>query len=262
METENLSAFSRENNEKGRCKMKRCRKKFTLIELLVVIAVIAILVSLLLPALSKARESGRNISCVSNLKQIGTGLAMYANDYDFYPAACPETGETYTQNYWHFKVRPYLGYQRVPKNWTEASLFRREGVFFCPSTDILYNDSGFSDTLSYSMNSFGYLVSYKAFTPASALDAPATLYTPYYTKSSSRSKEYSPGKVIFVSELGRNVSDEKGYTHPAIRNYDFYIGGGENLPSFRHLGAKNSLQFDLHVERVILPRIEWYLTLK
>ena len=62
--------------------MLRPRKGFTLIELLVVVSIIALLVSILLPALSKAREQAKRAVCLSNVKGLGTATVMYATDND------------------------------------------------------------------------------------------------------------------------------------------------------------------------------------
>jgi prepilin-type N-terminal cleavage/methylation domain-containing protein/prepilin-type processing-associated H-X9-DG protein len=84
------------------------RSAFTLIELLVVIAIIAILASILFPVFAQAREKARAISCISNLKQIGTGMQMYTQDYDenLCPPFVGRTGPNAMT--WDRNVQPYL----------------------------------------------------------------------------------------------------------------------------------------------------------
>ncbi len=94
-------------------KMFNKEKGFTLIELLIVIAIIGILAGILLPALSKARESGRRTACASNLKQIGLGLIMYSNE--------------------NVEVFPVGGTAMNDLNLLYPDYIAERGVFRCPS---------------------------------------------------------------------------------------------------------------------------------
>jgi prepilin-type N-terminal cleavage/methylation domain-containing protein/prepilin-type processing-associated H-X9-DG protein len=107
------------------------RRGFTLIELLVVIAIIAILASILFPVFARARENARRTSCMSNLKQIGLGLAMYVQDYDeVMPAAYNNLVVPYMK--WMDMAYPYIKNEQVfncPSAGSNLANYTREGYF-------------------------------------------------------------------------------------------------------------------------------------
>src|SRR5689334_5437631 len=93
---------------------------FTLVELLVVIGIIAVLIGVLLPSLNAARRAAYQVTCASNLRQMGLAMVMYTNEWRFYPGhTALGNGTAYAV--WPTRLRKYMK--------------GNQGVFRCPSQD-------------------------------------------------------------------------------------------------------------------------------
>jgi prepilin-type N-terminal cleavage/methylation domain-containing protein len=121
-----------------RSKCGTAKSGFTLIELLVVIAIIAILAAILFPVFAQAREKARQISCASNLKQLGMAVLMYTQDFDeTFPVGYASNGTTITE--WPGEIASYV---------------KSTAVFDCPDDSVAGKPdvNGWGLDMSYAVN--------------------------------------------------------------------------------------------------------------
>jgi len=196
----------------------RRKDGFTLIELLVVIAIIAILAAMLLPALARAREKGRQAQCISNLKQILLAAHMYANDCDGYLP-------------WHYSYG---------NNWMN-SLYNGNYVsnvklFRCPS--YLVNGYGTTGCLT---RQYSYGVWYNLY------NAKLNYYETFGGVNNS--------DVVYISETRRNLNEAWPWMYActstttalAASNSTYYPWPAHQVNTRLNIGF-----LDGHVENLIL----------
>jgi prepilin-type N-terminal cleavage/methylation domain-containing protein len=114
-------------------KTRKNRSAFTLVELLVVIGIVALLISILLPSLARARAAARDVACLSNLKQIGAAFQIYSNEFKgVWPK--PGTPLTKSPRWWHKDFIYPIVYGHAPDSaLLDNNAYLLGSVFECPA---------------------------------------------------------------------------------------------------------------------------------
>jgi len=144
-----MSTYHPIPDHRSRCHLRSNSRAFTLIELLVVIAIIAILAAMLLPALAKAKERALRVNCVSNLKQVGIGIILYASDNnEILPTRKFRDTNPTQYTYEAARFDSPSSFHNLGLLWTNKTIANAK-IFYCPSA----KKSGPTSSWSYDLYS-------------------------------------------------------------------------------------------------------------
>ena len=242
----------------------RPRRAFTLIELLVVISIIALLISILMPALSGARKSGRGVQCQTNLRTLGQGMRMYADFFDdFLPLS--ESNQVLGSMHFSAALLPTLGEGSMNRAGPFASVnpgsnhdffieaLRRQKPFQCPD----FPDE--KQALDYVVNGFRQPYPGNEYPgPAGPGPQPQGGGAPNRREFANLSDFDQPtSRIIYLAEAHARMPTDTVWLHDLFSPRQLPFGSLPRIANdARHPGGINVLFFDTHVERMPNRKID------